>query len=208
LYPGCAALIKFSYFACQSEPDQCSYSGLSPTKAPTYAALTGNQVVSGSMTLAGITADAAQTPSFQTSFKSALKTRLSLATLSDNAITLTITAVRRRLSSGVSITYKISGVSEEVSNSAAAAVAAGTFNSEFTSTLSTELTDAGVTFDASALTVTADPTSVTTLPPTKAPTKAPTVEVTTAIGGASSHTVDALVAVTTVVAVWATIGMD
>merc|ERR1712167_307926 len=138
-------------------------SGLSPTKAPTYAALTGNQVGSGSMTLAGITADAAQTPAFQTSFKSALKTKLSLASLSDNAITLTIEAVRRRLSSGVSITYEISGVSEEVSNIAAAAVAAGTFNSEFTSTLSTELTDAGVTFDASALTVTADPTSVTTL---------------------------------------------
>merc|ERR1712023_114265 len=101
--------------------------------------------VSGSMTLAGITADTAQTPAFQTSFKSSLKTRLSLSTLSDNAITLPITAVRRRLSSGVSITYEISGVSAEVATSVTAAVAAGTFNSQFASTLSTELTRAGVT---------------------------------------------------------------
>merc|ERR1712216_646743 len=184
------------------------YSGSNPTSAPTFAALTGAQVVSGSMTMSGFTV-ATFTAAHQTTFKSTLKTKLGITALADSAITLTVSSRRRlsssnmrntrSLSAGITVTYEITGVSDEVATSVIATLAdTATFNSQFASSLSANLASQSLTVPSGFTVAVSSPTKTTT-----PPTKAPTVAATTALGGATSHTVDTLAVLATVAVMWA-----
>jgi hypothetical protein len=188
---------------------------VTPTAAPTSA--DAAEVITGSFALSGLT-----TSDVTNEFAAAIKDSLaaSLTGVDSSMVVLTFTAATsrrmteslrgvwgwtgRRLSSGLSVSYTITGLS--AANAAAAATTAGAFDSSetFADSITTNLATIGLGWEGG---VSGSTAAAATDAPTNAPTDtppSPTPAPTAVVSGASAVTTSSMAAFATCLAMWIT----